>query len=307
MADNILRTYSDVNIKEDVLGLVEILTARENYFLTNLKKTTAISTIHSTLTDTLATAASGAVAEGADYTYNTLTTPSRVTNIVQYVAEPIKVALAQQWVEHYTGENELARQTTKALINWGNKVEFDLVRSTLTSGASGIVPKMSGILEMISKSTNTTAHNSGTAIAASILKGLMQNQYSNVPDGGEATDLFVGPYLKNAIDNFSGNRSLTLNVDAAARTLIDVVDRYQTGFGTLAMHLHRYVQQSSDVTGRILAVRPDKLAIAYLKRPYLQTDLAVTGPFTPRAVLGALTLEVRNKDSNFFASGFNIG
>ncbi len=303
--DNILRTYGDQSIREDVLGLVEILTARENFFLTNLRKTTAISTIHSTLTDTLTTPGSKAISEAADYTYSSLTTPTRLTNIVEFIAEPIKVSLGQQWVEHYTGENELARQTTKALINWGNSAEYDIVRSTLTSGASGTAPKMNGIIAAISKSTNTTAHNSGTALTAAIIKGLMQNNWTN-SNGETATDLFCGAFLKNAIDNFSGNRSLTLNIDATKRELVDVVDKYQTGFGTLNIHLHRYIQQAGDATGRILGVRPEKLAIAYLKKPYIQSDLAVTGPYTPKAVLGALTLEVKNQDSHFFASGFDI-
>lgn len=305
--DNILRTYADVSIREDVGSLVEILTARENWFLNNLQKRTAISTIHNVLTDTLATAASAAVEEAADYSYGALTTPSRITNLVEIIATPIKVAHAQQWVEKYTQEDELTRQTTKALINWGNSAEFDIVRSTLTSGASGTAPKMSGILEAISKSTNTTAHSSGTAIAASILKGLLKLNWDNGNGVDVATDLFCGSYLKNAIDNLSGNRSLTLNVDATTRTLTDVVDKYQTGFGTLNIHLHRYVQQSTDATGRIVGINPSKLALAYLKNPYIQSDLAVTGPFTPKAVVGALTLEVHNKDANFLGTGFYVG
>lgn len=173
------------------------------------------------------------------------------------------------------------------------------------SGASGTVPKMSGILEAISRATNTTAHNSGTAIAASILKGLMQTAWSGNA-GIMPTDMFMGPFLKNAVDNFSGNRSLTLQVDATKRELVDVVDKYQTGFGTLNFHLHRYVQVSTDATGRILAVRPDKLALAYLQKPFIQSDLARSGPYTPKAVVGALTVEVRSRDANFFASGFDI-
>ena len=115
------------------------------------------------LTDTLQTAASQAVAEGADYTALSLSTPSRLTNLVQHVAVPFKVTRTQQAVEHYHQKNELERQTEKALMDWGNAAEFDLVRSTLVSGASGTVPKMSGIIEATSKSTNHTSHNSGTA------------------------------------------------------------------------------------------------------------------------------------------------
>ena len=49
-----LTTYTGkAVIKPDVLPLIEILTAKENYFLTNLAKSTAISTVHQTMTDTL--------------------------------------------------------------------------------------------------------------------------------------------------------------------------------------------------------------------------------------------------------------
>ena len=89
-ADNILRTYGDVSRKEDVLGLIEILTAQETSIFNTLGKTKAIDTIHNTLTDTLDTAASLAVAEAGDYTAKTLTTPSRVLNIVEMVAYPFK-------------------------------------------------------------------------------------------------------------------------------------------------------------------------------------------------------------------------
>ncbi|MCD6412397.1 DUF5309 family protein, partial [bacterium] len=125
MADNILRTYGDESIKEDVSKLVEILSYRENWFLTHLQKTKAISTIHSVLVDTLETPGSNAIEEAADYTYKSRTTPQRRTNIVEFIAIPIRVSLAEQWVQHYTGENELARQTAKALIEWGNSAEYD--------------------------------------------------------------------------------------------------------------------------------------------------------------------------------------
>ena len=49
-----LTTYTGkAVIKPDVLPLIEILTAKENYFLTNLAKGSAISTVHQTMTDTL--------------------------------------------------------------------------------------------------------------------------------------------------------------------------------------------------------------------------------------------------------------
>lgn len=303
MADNIVRSYGDNAIKQDVLGLVEILTAVENYFLSNLGKTVAISTVHSSLTDTLATAASQAVAEGEDFTALARTTTSLITNIVEKVAVPFKVDRTQQLVQHYYGEDELARQTTKALSDWGNAAEFDLVRSTLVSGASGTVPKMSGILEFISKSTNFSAHNSGTVFSTSILNGIMKDNMDN-SNGDVATDLFVGSFLRTAIDAFTNKSNTIVTVDAT--TILNTIDVYSTSFGRLAIHYHRYVQQSADSTGRVLAVRPEKLKIAYLRRPFVDTTLQRAGDYDFRAVVGDLTLEVKNKDSNWYHNGFSL-
>lgn len=87
----------------------------ENWFVNNLGKTVAINVVHHTLTDILETPASNAVEEAADYTAKTRTTTSRLSNIVEKIAVPFKVDRTQQLVQHYYGENELARQTTKAL------------------------------------------------------------------------------------------------------------------------------------------------------------------------------------------------
>jgi len=302
-ADKILRTYGDTNRKEDVvMNAIEILTATENQFLTMLGKTRAIDTVHHYQTDTLDTPASGAIAMAADYTYGALTTPSRLTNIVEEIAKSFAVARPQEAVSHYSGENETQRQLNKALKVWGNSAEFDIVRSTLVSGVSGTIAKMSGIVEAISKSTNTTVHTSGTVFSATILDGLMEDCWNN-SNGDVATDLFVGSTMKRVIDGFTQKTNNIVNVGDVSR-VVKTVTTYETSMGTLTIRKHRYVQQSSDKTGRVLGVNSDKLKIAYLDKPYIDNDLARSGPYTPKAVYGSLTLEVRNQDANFFASGF---
>ncbi len=301
--DNILRSYGDTQIKADILGLIEILTARETWFLNNLDKTVAINVVHITLTDTLETPQSNAIGEGADFSAKARTSTSRLTNIVEKIAVPFKVDRTQQLVQHYYQVNELERQTMKGLQEWGNSAEFDLVRSTLVSGISGTTPKMSGVLEAISKSTNFTAHNSGTVFSTSILNGLMKDNTDN-SNGDVSTDLFVGSFLRNAIDQFTQKSNTLVTVEAT--TIMNTVDVYTTSFGRLAIHYHRYIQQSGDATGRVLAVRPEKLKVSYLRRPFVDTDLQRAGDYDFRAVIGDLTLEVRNQDSNWYANGFDI-
>lgn len=299
---NALQTYGDVSRKEDVSREIEILTAEENQLLSMLGKTKAIDEVHSFLVDSLATPASAAVEQAQDYTFTARTTPTRLTNIVEEIAIPVRVSRKQQVVEHYHGQNELTRQMGKALMEWGNAAEFDIVRSTLVSGVSGTTAKMNGVIAAISKSTNTTAHTSGTVFSASILDGLMQDCWTN-SNGDVATDLFVGGVLRRVVDSFTQKTNVVVNAPAIS-DIVKTVSTYETSFGTLTVRKHRYIQQTADATGRILGINKNKVKLAYLDRPFVQADLATSGPYTPKAVYGSLTVEVRNQDSNFFADGF---
>lgn len=301
-SDAILRSYGDVSAREDVvMNAIEILTARETQIYNMLGKTTAINTIHAYLTDTLRTAASQAVEEAADYTASANSTPSRLTNIVEIVAVPYKVSRTQQDITHYQGQNELQRQTEKALMDWANAAEFDLVRGTLTSGVSGTAPKLQGVIAGVSKSTNHTSQTSGTVWSSSILDGLVQNTWEN-SNGDVPTELFMGSILRKNTDYFTQKTNVVVN--AQMPDIIKTVSTYTTAFAAMRVHTHRYIQQSSDATGRVLAINPDKLKVAILRSPYIDTDLARSGDYDSRAVVGKFTLEVHNQDDNFFADGY---
>ena len=304
MSTNYVRSYGDVSVVEDVVPAIEILTARESMVFNMLGKTEARSTVHEYMTDTLKTPAANAQKEGDDYTLLARTTPSRKTNVVQHIQIPFAVTDTQRAIDHYHGRDELARQTEKALVEFANDAEFNLVRSTLTSGASGTAPAMSGIIEAISTANNTTSHTSGTAWSASILDGLVKDNWEN-SNGDMATDVFMGSYLRAVTDGFTQKSNVVVQGELA--TIDRTVSAYKTAFSTVRLHTHRYVQQAADATGRVLAIRPDKLRVAMLERPKIDTDIARTGTATKRAVLGSMTLECRNQDSNFFADGFNIG
>lgn len=303
--DEILRSYGDASKKEDVLGLIEILTAKETSIHNQLGKTSASSTVHETLVDTQDAAGSLAVAEGADFSNTALTTPTRLTNLVQEVKKRYSVTKIQRAIEHFQPQDELSRQRAKAMVDFANAVEYDLVRSTLVSGASSATAaKMMGIIQAVSKSTNHTSHSSGTVWSASILKGLVKANWDN-SNGDVATDLYMGSFLKDKTDDFTNKTGITYD-GVGLKTVVSAVDVFETGFGRVAVHAHRYIQVSgTDATGRVLGIRPEKLKVAYLIRPQI-LDLSRSGAYDAEAVYGAMTLEVRNQDSNFFSDGFDI-
>lgn len=300
-----LQTYGDSSKREDVvLGIIEILTAEENTIQNLLGKTKAINVVHSFLVDTLATAGSLAVEQATDFTMSALTTPTRLTNIVEEIARPILVSRPEEMVQSYSGENELNRQTVKALKDWGNGLEYDLLRSTLVSGISGSVAKMNGILNAISKSTNYTLQTSGTTFAASILDALMANCWTN-SNGDVATDAFASASMRRTIDNFAQKTNVVVNANPISQ-IVKTVSTYDTSMGTLFVHKHRYLSiTGTDANSRFLALRPEKLKVAYLDMPFVK-ELYEGGAYSKKAVYGSCTLEVRNQDSNFFADGYNF-
>jgi len=301
-----LLTYGDTSRKEDVvLNAIELLTPQENSIQRLIGRTKAVDTVHSYLVDTLRTPATAAIEMGRDVSNTQRVTPSRLTNIVEEIGIKFTVAAPQEAVQHYHGQNEMDRQLSKTLKDWGNALEVDLVVSTLASGVSGTTAKMSGILEAISKANNTTSHTSGTVFSASILDGLMEDNWAN-SNGEVATDLFVGGKLRRAIDGFVQKTNNLTNIGDAAR-VVRTISTFETSMGTLSIHKHRYVQTTNGATdratGMVLGIRPEKLAIAWLEMPTVK-DQAVNGAYDTKMVYGSLTLEVKNQNSNFWADGF---
>ena len=123
----ILRTYGDESQALDVLPLIEILTATEGSIHNSIGKTKATATVHETMTDELDTVGSLATAESTDYQNSSLTTPTRMVNLVQHVVKKFNVSKIQQEIDHFQKQNELERQTEKGMKDWMNSVEYDLV------------------------------------------------------------------------------------------------------------------------------------------------------------------------------------
>ncbi len=164
---------------------------------------------------------------------------------------------------------------------------------------------MSGLIEGISTATNTTTQTSGTVFSASILRGLMKENYDN-SNGDVATDIFVSSYLSNKIDEFT-NKTYTVVNGTNDTSIVHAVDVFETGIGKVRKHTHRFISiPGTDSYARVLALRPEKFEIGYLRRPYIQTDLAKSGDYDFRAVVGKLTLRVHNQTSNWWADGYDF-
>lgn len=140
-ADEILRSYGDVSIKEDVLDLISNLSPTEDSLFRTLGKSKAYDTVHSWLVDTLDSNAAAAN-EQAEFSALASSTPSRSTNVVEIINKDFAVTDVQRAVAHYGMADQYAYQQMKAMKDWRNKAESEVLRGSLVSGASGTTPQM---------------------------------------------------------------------------------------------------------------------------------------------------------------------
>lgn len=304
-ADNIIRTYSDTSIAEDVLDIVENLSPTEDSLFRLLGKSTAYDVVHQWLVDTLPTTAT-AGAQAVQFGALVATTPSRSVNLTEYIYVDQSVTDQQRAVDHYGFGDRLAYEQQKAMKAWRNKAEADILRSSLVSGASGYAPQMIGIINCIS--TNKTAQTSGTVWSQSILDGLLALAWDN-GNGEPVTDLFMGSKLKTLTSAFSGRTGTQFVIPADAERLVTTTANYASDFGDLKVHLHRYIGKdyagSADATGRVLGIAANKFKIAYLNGMTPKTEVfGRRGASYDFRVSGELTVESLNEKTSFYASGY---
>lgn len=302
-ADEILRSYGDQSVKEDVLNMIENLSPTEDSLFKTLGKSKAYDVVHSWLVDSLDNNAAAAN-EYAAFSALESSTPTRSTNVVEVINKDFAVTDTQRAISHYGMADQYAYQQMKAMKDWRNKAESEILRGSLVSGISGTTPQLAGILNCIS--TNVTAQTSGTVFNQSNLDGLLALAWEN-GNGEGVTDIYVGAALKGRISQFSGRSGSQFLIQQNEKSLVSTTDYYTSDFGNLQVHLHRYINSNvsgtADATGRVLGIARSKFKIAYLIDPKV-VPMAKRGSSTDARVTGSITVESLNEPTSFFASGY---
>ena len=168
--DNILRTYGDTSIVEDVLDMIELLSPTEDTLFRTLGRTTAQANLHQWQVESLPSS-DGAAEEAAAFSAGASSTPSRSVNITEYIKADKSLSDRQRKSSHYGLSDQLAHQKILAMKAWRNNAEAEILRGSMVSGASGTASQMAGIINCIS--TNATAQTSWTVFNQSHLDGLL--------------------------------------------------------------------------------------------------------------------------------------
>lgn len=273
-------TYSANTNKEDLTDVLTEIGQMDTPVFSGLKKVSAKNSYHEWSTYDYAAAATNAQAEGATFSYGTLTSPSRVGNYTQIFSKTFQVSETQRAVDPAGMEDEYAFRVQVALKEIGRDIEKALIQGTANSGATGTGRRLKGILAFITDNISTGT-GTGRPLTETELNGLLQDIYS---DGG-SPDWLLGSFRqKRAVAELaSSNRRY---VDGQ-KTFTSAVDVYESPFGMLRVDGDS--QMDSDT---LCALSKDMWAVAQL-RPVKKIDTALTADAKNGALIGELTLEGR--------------
>lgn len=283
-------SYDSGARKESLLNIITNISPEEDSLLKDLGKSSASNTLHEWVTDTLKTPAAQSIVEGSDATYANRTNPTRVTNQTQIVRIDLGVSDSERARNYPSFKDRYAYEMDKAMKEWNNDAEFNLLRSTLATGTGSATRTMTGLKAAI---TTVATSQSGVSLSETMLNDYVQNAWNQ---GGKPTDIYVGARLKRRISGFTGNSTRQIMSDE--KKAVNVVDTYISDFGVLRIKLHRYMTVSGDTNYDLIGIQPDKFRVAYFREPE-HVSLAKTGSATKGMIEGEFTLEYLAENSSF--------
>lgn len=306
-------TYDLVGISEDIEDVIFNISPSETPFLNRAKRKTATNTLHQWQTDSLASTAANRHVEGDDSSYTTATPTTMLSNYCQISKKNAVVSGTADAVKKYGRDAELAYQIAKRGKELKRDIEAAMLGNQASSaGGSTTARSSAGIESMISgnrivESTNTTGTTPGYAggvwsaptdgtLATLAETTFLSASEASWTDGGDPSEIYVGPALKRRIAGFAGASTFTGVSVNQGRTsqgvIVGGVDLYISDFGEHKIILSRYMRSRT-----VLCIDPEYVGIAWL-RPIRIEDRAKTGDATKKEILCEWTLVVGNPDAH---------
>jgi hypothetical protein len=256
-----LFTYDDTSIREDLLSILrDVSPAASNYLVTNLAKSTALSTRHQWVIRNIGRYTSDqSVAEGADFSEPAGDAPTRSENYTATIALGVKVSGTQNAVNRALPGNAFDDEKKIKLMRLKAAMEWVLLNGSKVSGASGTARTTAGINNVIS--TNLTFAGSAMSMSTTELENILQNSWDAVGDGFVADIVLCPMGIKRKIAGFT--TGVTRYTDEPDH-IYNNVAVYESSAGVHKIIPHKDVI-SGTATTHVYALREDTFKMAFLK------------------------------------------
>lgn len=300
-------TYDMVGIREDLLDDIYNISPEDTPFMSMIGRGRATQRLHEWQTDTLAAPAANHHTEGADATFTTPTSTTRLGNRCQVSKKTVLVSGTARAVDTAGREDEFEYQMAKRMAELKKDMEFSLVRNQASSsGSSTVAPTLGSLESMLSANyeagtngstpghdgTDWLAPSDGTqrTFTEALLASLAQKVYSI---GGKPDTLMVGPFNKRQASLFAGIATqYRENTGRKRATILGSADVYVGEFGEYMIVPNRIQRDRT-----ALLIQSDMFKTAYL-RPFKTEKLAKTGDGDKAQIIVEFTLRGNNPASS---------
>lgn len=293
---------ADEAMREDLIDIITDVSPDENPLMTMLTRTTASQPLHQWLEDYISRPSSAdSSVEGAAATYADLEQPARRVNWTAVVDKTFRVSGTEIATEHAGMGSSYDYQAAKALVNWKNQSEYNIVNGTLASGSSGVARQMAGLDSVIT--SHATARLSGTSLSETEFNEMVEEVWNDV-GSSDVFDLVLVPMgLKRKISTFTaGNTKFTYAED---KRLTRPVAVYESDGGVHRIMAHKDVISAVATPGpRFFGIKEDKYRLAYLRNP-VRKELAMDGDRRNGQIVGEFTLEYLAERTSVRRTGYN--
>ena len=305
---NTFQTYTQTNIREDLINLIFNVDPFKTPLLTMSKKTEAKQGYHEWDVDSLASQnLNNAQVEGDDPSALTITPTVRHGNYVQTSNKAIQISGKSQAVVAAGGSNKMGYQLLKKSRELKRDIEGILTNNQAKSAGTSSTPVLTAGLPCW-LGTNTQFQTGGTpsganptaldgtatrtynsvkaAVTEAEVKSVLQSIYKNSGDSPEYC--LLSPANKQNVSAFTGPGTRFTQVED--KTLKTAVDVYQSDFGEVKMVPDIFLATSGDM----YFINPDYIRVAFL-RPFQTIPLAKTGDSDKKMMLVDYALELGNE------------
>ena len=299
--------------REDLLDQITNVDPWDTPWVAQAPKVGANHVYHEWLKDTIGSVDTSGAVEGADYSYESSTTPTREFNISMILRQDIGVSETQRYVNPAGFKDAYAYEIQKATKRLAIKLEKAVFSSVTTAtGASATARQMKNFESFITTNTAFAGAQSGAVTGAAATAGTLTARDFNkmlrtvYNAGGNPEQVYVSSAVKTMISNFTVTGE-NRNIAAVDRKLVSSVDFYDSDFGLIQIVLDRWVPEAAntatagasqtDVTGRIFFLQRSMNRLAWL-RPMNHFLVGKRGDSVAGIVVGEVTMEVLNEKAN---------
>ena len=307
---NTFDTYDGSNaMREDLADVIYNISPTETPFMSNASKGTATNTLHEWQTDSLASASENAKIEGDDYSGDSRSATSRLTNNTQISAKAVTISGTDDAVDNAGMSTQMAYQLAKMGKEIKRDIEHCMVglNTAKATGSATVARKSASVTSWYGPTATGNFSKNGTltgtpdGTGATALAGGTNRAYTEAllkagllqafELGGEPDTVLMTASHKQTASSFNG--VATKYKDASDRVSIGTTDIYVSDFGEVAFVPDRF--QNANVVN---ILQMDMWSVDFL-RPFQTSDLAKTGDSDKKLLLAEWTLTAKAPNANY--------